>query len=97
MMIANLLALGVVLFLLFVFFEVAGEYSVFFIVTNALIIAAAIGFTRCQELKALLDVSKNLDYALWSEFVGLFFGSVIICFCVLVSFFEILDLGLFDY
>lgn len=96
-MIANVLTLGILLFLLFVYYEVTGELFVFFIVMNALIIAAAIGFTRSLEVMRLMDASGSLYYALWSEFAGLFCGSAVIFFCVLVSFFVILDFERYDY
>ena len=96
-MIANVVTLAISLFLLVIYFEVTQEHFVFFVVMDALIIAAAVGFNRSVEVMALMDASGILDYALWSEFAGLFCGSVAICFCVLVSFFEILDFELYDY
>lgn len=49
-MIANVVTLGILLFLLFVYYEVTGELFVFFMVMNALVIAAAIGFTRSLDV-----------------------------------------------
>ena len=72
-MIANVVTLAILLFLLFVYYEVTREFFVFFIVVNALVVAAAIGFNRSLEVMQLMDVSGTLDYTLWSEFVSLFF------------------------
>lgn len=57
-MIANVVTLGVVLFLIFVFFEAAGDNAVFFIVINALILAAAVGLARCHEIRQIMAIRR---------------------------------------
>lgn len=95
-MIANVVTLGVVLFLIFVFFEAAGDNAVFFIVINALILAAAVGLARCHEIRQIMAIRETFDYSLWSEFAGLAFGSVVIIFSVLLSLFVMLGYGAYD-
>lgn len=96
MMIANVITLGLVLFVLFLFYTDVGEYAVFFVIIDALFLAAAIGFMRCQQIVALMAIRETFDYSLWSAFAGLLCGSVMICICVLVSFSE-LDFGRYDF